>query len=136
MGCTKSSSKREVYSNKILLQETRNISNKQPNLTSHQQLEGTQISKTPSAFIVCRHFTNGILNVVWWYLFIVWICMRLIIPGIELLSTSAFFFFFKLNGGTYLFKLFPWKVCRVLNSCGHYLHQDIFWGQVSFTALY
>ena len=33
MGCSKSSSKREVYSNTILSQETRNISNKQPNLT-------------------------------------------------------------------------------------------------------
>ena len=33
MGCNKSSSKREVYSNTILPQETRNISNKQPNLT-------------------------------------------------------------------------------------------------------
>ena len=34
MGCSKSCSKREVYSNTILPQETRNISNKQPNLTS------------------------------------------------------------------------------------------------------
>ena len=33
MGCSKSSSKREVYSNTILPQETRNMSNKQPNLT-------------------------------------------------------------------------------------------------------
>ena len=33
MGCSKSSSKREVYSNTILPQETRNISNKQPNVT-------------------------------------------------------------------------------------------------------
>ena len=33
MGCSKSSSKREVYNNIILPQETRNISNKQPNLT-------------------------------------------------------------------------------------------------------
>ena len=33
MGCSKSSSKREVYSNKILPEKTRNISNKQPNLT-------------------------------------------------------------------------------------------------------
>ena len=33
MGCSKSNSKREVYSNKILPQETRNISNKQLNLT-------------------------------------------------------------------------------------------------------
>ena len=33
MGCSKSSSKREVYSNMILPQEIRKISNKQPNLT-------------------------------------------------------------------------------------------------------
>ena len=32
MGCSKSTSKREVYGNKILPQETRKISNKQPNL--------------------------------------------------------------------------------------------------------
>ena len=32
MGCSKSSSKREVYSNTSLHQETGNISNKQPNL--------------------------------------------------------------------------------------------------------
>ena len=32
MECSKSSSKREVYSNTILPQETRKISNKQPNL--------------------------------------------------------------------------------------------------------
>ena len=31
MGCRKSSSKREVYSNTILPQETRNIPNRQPN---------------------------------------------------------------------------------------------------------
>ena len=33
MGCSKSSSKREVYSNTTLPQETRKISNKKPNLT-------------------------------------------------------------------------------------------------------
>ena len=33
MGCDKRSSKREVYSNTVLPQETRNTSNKQPNLT-------------------------------------------------------------------------------------------------------
>ena len=33
MGCSKSSSKRELYSNTILPQETKNISNKEPNLT-------------------------------------------------------------------------------------------------------
>ena len=34
MGCSKSSSKREVYSNTFLHQEIRNISNKQRNLTT------------------------------------------------------------------------------------------------------
>ena len=33
MGCNKSSSKREVYSNTILLQETRKTLNRQPNFT-------------------------------------------------------------------------------------------------------
>ena len=33
MGCGKSSSKREVYSNTILPQETRKTSNRQPNFT-------------------------------------------------------------------------------------------------------
>ena len=32
-GCSQNSSNREVYSNTILPQESRNISNKQPNLT-------------------------------------------------------------------------------------------------------
>ena len=33
MGCSKSSSKRKVYSNRILPQETRKTSNRQPNFT-------------------------------------------------------------------------------------------------------
>ena len=33
MGCSKNSSKTEIYINKILPQETRNITNKQPKLT-------------------------------------------------------------------------------------------------------
>ena len=33
MGCSKSSPKREVYSNKILPQETRKTLNRQPNIT-------------------------------------------------------------------------------------------------------
>ena len=45
MGCSKSSSKREVYSNTILPQETRNISNKQPNLTLKAVRE--RITKKP-----------------------------------------------------------------------------------------
>ena len=42
MGCSKSSSKSEVYSKTILAQEKRKISNKQPNLTA-KQLEKEQI---------------------------------------------------------------------------------------------
>ena len=45
MGCSKSSSKKEVYSNTILPQETRKISNKQPNLTSKAIRE--KRTKTP-----------------------------------------------------------------------------------------
>ena len=49
MGCSKSSSKREVYSNTILPQETRKISNKQPNLTPkairERRTNKTQISR-------------------------------------------------------------------------------------------
>ena len=33
MGCSKSSSEKEIYDNTILSQEIRNVSNKQPNLT-------------------------------------------------------------------------------------------------------
>ena len=42
MGCSKSSSKREVYSNTILPQETSKISNKQPKLTPKAILERTK----------------------------------------------------------------------------------------------
>ena len=42
MGCSKTSSKREVYSNTILPQETRKTSNRQPNFTS----ETTGIRRT------------------------------------------------------------------------------------------
>ena len=45
MGCSKSSSKREFYSNTILPQETRKISDKQPNLTL-KQLEKEEQKKT------------------------------------------------------------------------------------------
>ena len=46
MGCSKSSSKREVYSNTILPQETRNISNKQPNFTLKAIREGRTTTTT------------------------------------------------------------------------------------------
>ena len=46
MGCSKSSSKREVYSNTTLPQEKRNISNKQPNLTPKAVRE-RKTKKTP-----------------------------------------------------------------------------------------
>ena len=41
MGCNKSISKREVYSNTILPQETRKISNRQPNFTPKTTGKGT-----------------------------------------------------------------------------------------------
>ena len=41
MGCSKSSSKREVYSNMSLPQKTRETSNKQPNLTPKATRERT-----------------------------------------------------------------------------------------------
>ena len=47
MGCSKSSSKREVYSYTSLPQETRNISNKQPNFTPKEIRERrTKMSPT------------------------------------------------------------------------------------------
>ena len=46
MGCSKSSSKREVYSNTILLPETRKTSNKQPNLTP-KAIRERRTKKTP-----------------------------------------------------------------------------------------
>ena len=45
MGCNKSSSKREVYSNTILPQETRKTSNRQPNFTP--KTTGKKKSKKP-----------------------------------------------------------------------------------------
>ena len=42
MGCSKSSSKREVYSNTILPQETRKALNRQPNLHLEQLEKGEQ----------------------------------------------------------------------------------------------
>ena len=45
MGCSKSSSKREVYSNTILPQETRKISNRQPNFT--HKTTGKRRTKIP-----------------------------------------------------------------------------------------
>ena len=45
MGCSKSSSKREVYSNTIRPQETRKTENRQPNLTP--KITGKKEQKTP-----------------------------------------------------------------------------------------
>ena len=50
MECSKSSSKREVHSNKVLPQETRNNSKKQPNLTP----KATRGRKTKRKSIVSR----------------------------------------------------------------------------------
>jgi len=45
MGCSKSSPKREVYSNTILPQETRKTPNRQPNFTA--KTTGKRRSKNP-----------------------------------------------------------------------------------------
>ena len=45
LGSSKSSSKREIYSNKILPQETRKISNRQRNFTP--KTNGKRITKNP-----------------------------------------------------------------------------------------
>ena len=50
MGCSRSSSKREVYSNTILPQETRKISNKQSNLTP----KGTRERRTTKSKVSRR----------------------------------------------------------------------------------
>ena len=46
MGCSKSNSKRDVYSTNILPQETRKTSNRQPNFTPKTTLEKEE-PKTP-----------------------------------------------------------------------------------------
>ena len=48
MGCSKSSSKREVYSNAILQEETRKSPNKQLNLTPKAIRERTTTKKNPT----------------------------------------------------------------------------------------
>ena len=49
MGCSKSSSKRGVYSSTILPQETRTISNRQPNFTP--KMNGNRRTKKNPKFI-------------------------------------------------------------------------------------
>ena len=98
------------------------------------RIVGMPFSTNPSAFIVCRIFKDGILNIGWRNLYVVWICIQPVIPDIELLFM---FFSFSNNrvGDTYLFKQFSWKVFHVVNSFGHSLPQDMFWGYDSFIAL-
>ena len=67
MGCSKSSSKREVYNNTVLPQETRNISNKQPNLTPNaiekeEQNKTKQKQKTEKNFFSSAHGTFFRIN--------------------------------------------------------------------------
>ena len=45
MGCSNSSSKREVYSNTILPQQTRNISNKQPKAIRERRTKNPKVSR-------------------------------------------------------------------------------------------
>ena len=50
MGCSKSSSKTQVYSNTILPQETRKTSNRQPNFT-HKTTGKEQQQKNPPKLV-------------------------------------------------------------------------------------
>ena len=64
MGGSKSSSKREVYSNTILPQEKRNISNKQSNLTP----KGSVIINNIPQLFIPRQDTgvwNGVHQMIW-----------------------------------------------------------------------
>ena len=45
MGCSKSSSKREIYSNTIQFQETRKTPNRQPNLTLEKEQKNPKVSR-------------------------------------------------------------------------------------------
>ena len=58
MGYSKSSSKKEVYSNAILSQETRKISNKQPILTP-KATSVKRINKTQSQWKERNHKDQG-----------------------------------------------------------------------------
>ena len=51
MGCTKSSSKREAYSNTILPQETRKTLNRQPNLTPKTTGKRTTATTTATKLV-------------------------------------------------------------------------------------
>ena len=54
MGCSKSSSKRDVYNNTILPQETRKTSNRQPNFTpktTGKRRRRTTTTKKPSKLV-------------------------------------------------------------------------------------
>ena len=59
MGCSKSSSKREVYSNAILPQETRQISN---NLTLHLKQLEKEWQQQQNAKLVERNYKNQSRN--------------------------------------------------------------------------
>ena len=51
MGCSKSSSKREVYSNTILPQETRKTSNRRPNFTPETAGKKRTTTKKPPKLV-------------------------------------------------------------------------------------
>ena len=51
MGCSKSSSKRNVYSNTILPQETRTTSNRQPNFTPKTTGKKKKNNKKPPKLV-------------------------------------------------------------------------------------
>ena len=56
MGCSKNSSKREVYSNTILPQEKRKTSNRQPNFTP--KTTGKRRTKSPPKLVEGKEIIN------------------------------------------------------------------------------
>ena len=59
MGCSKSSSKREVYSNTSLPQKTRKISNKQANPTPKGTREKKEIINKGSGIVMTSDLCKG-----------------------------------------------------------------------------
>ena len=60
MGCSKSSSKREVYSNTILPQETRKPLNRQPNFTPKTTGKRTKTPKISRRKDIIKEYWSGL----------------------------------------------------------------------------
>ena len=59
-------------------------------MTSQQQLEGTQFSKTPSTFILVDFFDDDHSDSSEVNIFVDWICMALLVTDVEPFSLPFF----------------------------------------------